>query len=143
MKEFNIDNKIIRIGGGIYCFDDVTFFPDPYSYNYYSYDCPRNDIMTYNLDIKGDLFIIGKLYLHCYPVLDPMTLIYNKNVSVYDENDFRIIKADTINMKCGDISIGKDITAFYNGFDKLRVLKLNIIKSFYVRHRYKNQTANS
>lgn len=129
MKEFNIDNKIIRIGGGIYCSDDVTFFPDLYSHDYL-----KNDIMTRNLDIKGDLFIIGKLSLYCYPTLNPMTLIYNKVSTNYDERDFRIIKADTINMKCGDISIGKDITAFYIGFDRLRMLKLNIIKSFYVHH---------
>ncbi len=134
MKIFNIDNNIIRIGGGIYCSNDVTFFPDRYTYNYSSYDCPRTDILTYDLDIMGDLFIIGQLHLHCYPVLDPMKLIYNSKVPIYDENDFRIIKADTINMKCSDISIGKDITAFYNCSDRLRILKLNKMKSFYVHN---------
>jgi hypothetical protein len=134
MKVFNVDNENITINGNIYCDNDITFLPTHLIDVTY-------DTIQYDFHIKGDLYIFcDRLYMvgnediinNSLSVTDVLygisDIIIDSNLSCnYDKNDFRVIKADRVYLRCPNLKVGKDIYAFYIGFDEVRRLKLEKI----------------
>lgn len=138
MKVFNINNKNITISGSIYCDNDITFLPTHLIDVTY-------DTIQYDFHIKGDLYIFcNRLYMIgnediINNSLSANNVLYGISARTidsdlsynYDKNDFRVIKADKVYLRCPNLKVGKDIYAFYTGFDELRRLKLKKIKTKY------------
>lgn len=126
MRIVNILSQNINIGGGIYCISDITF---PYG----KFDkelCMDDNTISYDIDIKGDLFITGNMYLYEHPLVITNDELWNDYLRKdYNKTDFRVIKADHVNFVYKSIRVGKDITAYYDFIDEIRLLKLKEIKN--------------
>ena len=117
MKQFNIDCDNINIGGSIFCSSDVTFMYDGIIDESY-------DTLKCDFHLNGDLYVVCN---HLYYIGYDNNIIEPKLLKSYNKNDFRLITADKVYIKCPNLKVGKNIHAYYDKFDELRFLKLNKI----------------